>query len=554
MQPNASLFSQGHAQRRRAATSGVADVGAASPLISLHVVRPSESKNVHLVAVAASGARLYFSTLSEQRYRNEVIADHADYMEEGKGGVGSSLTLVYIAMPPPSQGRDAVDGVSPFGVGAADVAPDAGREPYNRVVTASSSFGATILAHGVASDRPECRLTALLHDPLLRGNASKPFLRLHECVQDLVVQGAVVAIGERTTWCSLHCDLVYMDSGALMLPQHESCVAPSPFVCWDVRTGTGIVGGSVPDEKSMPGVGDAPFSAAGVDLSRASDAPAGNRVTASDYTACIVAQTGLLDTGVPAAHHNLMRRRLWGTNPGVGALVNEFTKQHVLERREFVVLTSGAIYKYGKRTPGHQVADLLARSKPTKEVAGNQPNHYAFVVNSFPSREISAMFLALACSRTVNAMVASRAHEAYRLLPGTPTEKEPLSVRFQGLLAYAARVLAPFWNNALFDTPPNSIPGVSPILLPRWSRDETSELQRDLQALIEVFKRHFPFVEDTENIQQIARRAGHAHKLGIDAGMCQRFPITCCVSTRGQLEHLQMTCDPHNVKWTRKPC
>ena len=37
-------------------------MGVAWPLLSLHVLSPLESARVHLVAVAASGARLYFSS------------------------------------------------------------------------------------------------------------------------------------------------------------------------------------------------------------------------------------------------------------------------------------------------------------------------------------------------------------------------------------------------------------------------------------------------------------------------------------------------------------
>ena len=92
------------------ATAGGVGIGVGWPLVSLHVVRPSESSRIHLVAVSASGARFYFTTLSPRVYKESRErtpgAPSSYFSREGvgiddlEGGLGSSLTLIFIAMPP----------------------------------------------------------------------------------------------------------------------------------------------------------------------------------------------------------------------------------------------------------------------------------------------------------------------------------------------------------------------------------------------------------------------------------------------------------------------
>lgn len=67
--------------------------GVTLPLVSLHVVAPSESRSVHLVAVAASGTRFYFST-ARSGYTTSTSSR------------ARVLRLVYIRLPPPAPPRD----------------------------------------------------------------------------------------------------------------------------------------------------------------------------------------------------------------------------------------------------------------------------------------------------------------------------------------------------------------------------------------------------------------------------------------------------------------
>lgn len=336
-----------------AAGAGIG-IGVGWPLVSLHVVRPSESARIHLVAVAASGARFYFTTLSPRVYkeaRERAPGAPAAYftrepsgIDGFEGGLGSSLTLVFIAMPPTVTAATAYRN-SPYsdagGASARDgfePAADKAHSGLSRVYQALYAGGVMLAARddGTSSLAGDAPLVALAHDPLLHGGPAggagagaaagdwPTGLVFHESVQEMMVTGAVAAMAEVPQCPTVLCDHIFAPSGAMLLPDDETAVAPSALGAYEVRIASDLAN-DVPDEKTVlelaataePALVERARGGGGAGTSTMVPyAAPGGKLTSFDLIAAMVTHRALNESGVPPRFHHLVRRRLWGMAPG----------------------------------------------------------------------------------------------------------------------------------------------------------------------------------------------------------------------------------------------
>lgn len=400
-----------------------AQTGLAWPLVSLHVLPPSQSSLVHLVALAQSGARLYFTTHSLGRYLQLSgaggAAAPAPFALPGYGLVPAPtdssvhLTLVYVRMPPPAVTSESYtsgeyaqyvpDGFAP----SEDVGTLA--QAHNAFVSgdialvpkggASPSAGA---GGGVGLGREH--LVAIVRDPLVHWKApgassvGGPSARFNESVQDIQLDGTVHAIGAvlHPSAPTLACDGVFTECGALALPEGETAPLPA-LALRDICSGAGV---TVPDAAMVAGAGSSsatatgPLAGAKRPLSSISGGVAsgffstlglGGGGAASSISAsasaqpnpalaalasspalpsALVLQSGLLDSGVPLRFHHMVRRRLWGEAPAAGELSTPFSAQHDApsSMSGFVVLTTFGVYKLARTRPIDQMSRLLRQA------------------------------------------------------------------------------------------------------------------------------------------------------------------------------------------------
>jgi hypothetical protein len=101
------------------------------PIVALNVVKVSESKRIHLVATALSGARFYFTTLTDEKFKEPINPPNISFENQRKHNDGVVAALL---QPPPTT-RPA--STSPNLLASSMVAPSS--------VLSSSSTNANIL-------------------------------------------------------------------------------------------------------------------------------------------------------------------------------------------------------------------------------------------------------------------------------------------------------------------------------------------------------------------------------------------------------------------------
>ena len=266
---------------------GAAATGVAWPLVSIHVVPPCDSRRIHLVAAAASGARLYFTLLSPERYnatgagggagglyatqQQQQQSGAAYQQQQGGGGGGShpALTLVYVRMPPPvstvedytsgdysayrpegfTPAEDAVGALKAAGgthcalvVGGTVALLARPRQDGSPPSSSSSSTG----GGGSSGDLGSDRLLLIARDPCMHGGPSASGAgwssqRMNESVSEIVLDGKVLAMAElpRSPILAYDGGLVAPGSGVMSLPGGET--AALPLLVRAIAEGRGIV-------------------------------------------------------------------------------------------------------------------------------------------------------------------------------------------------------------------------------------------------------------------------------------------------------------------------
>ena len=463
--------------------AGAGQTGIAWPLVSLHVIPPTQSSRVHLVALAQSGARLYFSTLNQYRYAATAAVGSGAALQQqqqqqqqlaaGGGGHYSPsmdtrpvLTLVYVRMPPPAVTSDQYTGggsagsgvdygwYNPDGFAPTEDAPSL-QQAHDAFVSgdlalipttlsqspSSSSSSSSLGASGVVGSSSSVgreHVIALVHDPLQHalfrasaaggGGAGAVGLgfngaRFNESVQDIVLDGTVHGIAEvdHPRAPSINgVDAIYTECGALQLPEGET--APLPCLrLTEICAGTGAL---VPDASAYTGSGissgagltsplagtkrgyDAMASSSSSDVSAggglrsffgfssgpgsAFGATAASNVTTAgpgqaqaeadaagrllqahlpSLQSALCLQHSLLDSGVPSRFHHLVRRRLWGEQPGAGGdvIATPYSGQHDVSAsfKGYVILTTFGVYRLARVRPIDQFSRLLKGLPPS---------------------------------------------------------------------------------------------------------------------------------------------------------------------------------------------
>lgn len=459
------------------AAAAAGQSGLAWPLVSLHVIPPHQSSRVHLVALAKSGARLYFSTHSMARYLalgaggagaaaggggalQQLLHPHggghdgSSSSAEAAAAHSVSLTLVYVRMPPPAvtadvytshAGSGATGGVgsgvdyasyTPDGFAPSEDAPTLG-DAHDAFVcgdlalipttnSAGGGDGAAADAAGVGSEH----VVALVRDPLLHasgssgggGGAGYNGARFNESVQDILLDGTVYGVAEvrhpGAPSALGGSDPVFTETGVLALPEGETAPLPAlglRDICAgagvavpepSLLSGAGVLGGGGQQTGQLPqqaaslagskrgfdaitggagatlrgllGFGGSTRgggAAAGAALGAAGAASAQAALMARHLTAlphALALQSALLESGVPARFHHLVRRRLWGEQPGAGELQTPFSAQHdgAGSMRGYVVLTTFGVYRLASVRPLDQVSRLLATRGGTAAAGG----------------------------------------------------------------------------------------------------------------------------------------------------------------------------------------
>lgn len=417
------------------AAGAVSPLGAAWPVASMHVIPPSVSAGVHLALVSASGVRIYLSTLAPHRY-NMAFAGAAALglmgvpgqaqagIYDGEGAVGSALTVVHIALPPPAAARAAYTAAgSPFLAPASSAGhdpialPSAAASPLARVVTAHVGSGVSLMAvmptaaaaaaagagagaGGAAGGGggATCRLIGLATDSLEypraggmpgAGGAGARELCVRESVQEVQLPpGASIvhAVGEEPCPPSLWQDSIYTAAGALSLPERETCVAPAAGDAAAVRQGVlppkGSTAAKVPDVRvardAARALGPGPGGAGGAG---ALHAPPKAPPTLLDLASSMVPQAQLEESGTAPRFHHVMRRRLWEAGRQIPVPEASLQLPDALagdaSLRVFVVLTDVGVFKLARRRLIDQVASVLRNYDPAREGAPHAPGAIA---------------------------------------------------------------------------------------------------------------------------------------------------------------------------------
>lgn len=302
-----------------------------TPLQSIHVVPACDSQVIHLVAVAESGARLYFTTLSKERERD---------LRQGRGsplssraGPGHDLRIVQILAPPQAPPAPAAAGAEPVGIFerlAALRSPDLNipseksrrRQPMGGAnpgkflsvedTTVASLRGAVLplqplglppAGQTVQSD------VLFISPPFEKTRVPQPAGYVQpEALSCLRVAGRVYAISELAPHAfprapSVTMDASFTPAGALALVGGG---APLPWRAAEARIGGLTVDGRDEWLLAQPVFTDG-------NLTRS--------MGAASASACMPGEVGawqdaLDDSGVAPEDQHIVRRRLWDCAPG----------------------------------------------------------------------------------------------------------------------------------------------------------------------------------------------------------------------------------------------
>jgi hypothetical protein len=356
------------------------------PAVSVAFLPSSDSARVHLVVTAASGARLYFTTLSAERYkelgRGGAPPEVAGALPSPSAAPGLGLSLVYIRLPPP------FTTVASYRMGEAAALPSArpdGFEPVPSPVGLVPRGGVAVSGRhalmglqggaggGAETDaerdaRPGSVLVCS-RDYLRRreagtgGEADREAagwcrLPYAESVCSVEVNGCPLAIAAEQADPSLAWDPVFTPVGAMCLPEGET--APLPPRAWEVRCGLGLEAGLSGPPPHTASVASLAETRAGNKRPRPDDA---SELSLAPLAGSIVAQEGLTEGGVPLAAGQLVRRRLWDAAPGWGTAGTLFSTQ--LEARAsaatWLVLTVRGVTRLSHVRPIDQASAMLCK-------------------------------------------------------------------------------------------------------------------------------------------------------------------------------------------------
>eukprot|EP01138_Halocafeteria_seosinensis_P003357 gb/GECG01003433.1/.p1 GENE.gb/GECG01003433.1/~~gb/GECG01003433.1/.p1 ORF type:complete len:1699 (+),score=196.35 gb/GECG01003433.1/:1-5097(+) len=180
------------------------------PLVGLHVLPPYESRRIHVVAVSESGTRFYFTTGKG----NLDFQPPSMSLASSKCNFGTSLSLAYIRLPPPTYEPSRHN----------EESTDPGKVSPDKVHHVSAVTGSVALtAYAATSEGGVDHVAASAFDFARHENVGAALPKgFDESVNEAYIEGKVYSIESIAPAPSLLKDVVYLPSGAVALPYGET--------------------------------------------------------------------------------------------------------------------------------------------------------------------------------------------------------------------------------------------------------------------------------------------------------------------------------------------